>query len=65
MGENGTVLTSGKYRPHGGKRVHDKRKSGPCKKNYVGEQANRTHPERTVNDVIATADEEADHGDGV
>lgn len=63
--ENREKLTSGKNRSYGWERVHDERKSGPAKKNDVAEQADRAHPERTMLDVIATANEEADDGDGV
>lgn len=60
-----TKLTPRKNRSYRWERVHDERKSGPGKKYDIREQSDRAHPERTVTDVVSTADEEADDRDGV
>ena len=45
--------------------VHDQCETGPEEENDVAEEADPSHPEWTVGDVVAAADEETDYGDGV
>jgi hypothetical protein len=46
-------------------RVHDERKQRPNKKDDVCKEADRTEPEGPVCNIVATANQEADHGNGV
>lgn len=50
---------------HSRKAVHDQGEKRPEKKNIVGEESERAHPEGPVGDVVATAYEEADDWDSI
>lgn len=53
------------HRTNWWKGVHDESKTGPEEENDVAEKADWSHPEWTVRDVVAAAEEETDYGDGV
>jgi len=53
------------YRLYRRETIHNEGKKGPCKKNIVREESNRTHPERAMRNVVTAFNQEAYDRDGV
>ena len=64
-GKKEKELTRSLDRPHGRKRVHDDREGGPEQENPVGEQAQWTHPEWAMSDVVTAFNQKTDYRNGI
>ncbi len=58
-------LTASVHGKNGREGVHYQCEAGPEEKNDVAKQTDWSHPEGTVGDVVAAAEEETDDGDRV
>ena len=64
-GKGGKGLTTGGHGLDGRKGIHDQREASPQEQDDVGKETDRTHPERPMGNIVASAVQEADHGNGI